>query len=259
QRFRDLRNFLLQRLVQPPQLREFLPVAEVQLRPALPQDEAVRVFRNFAQQFDVAFVFRLIDGGGQLVIRLQLVRLVGETIGMIQLHQLLPKLRQLRFLLGGQLLFLVRRRRQFFVVLVRLRLGALVIFRGLHPFLPAAARERLQKLPPVIHREPQPVALLIMLPQPPEQHRLHGVNARFLLGIIRFQFRKLRPRARHKLTKFFQLWTYVDDGGCFHSLKTFLRTKLAEVAFAFTDFYSGHSRRNSFQILYCIFLVLLRS
>src|ERR1035441_2041348 len=44
-----------------------------------------------------------------------------------------------------------------------------------------------------------------MLAQKPEQHGLHGVNARFLLGVIRFQSRQLRPRARHKLTQLFQL------------------------------------------------------
>ena len=80
QRFRDRRDFFLQRLVQPPQLREFLLVAKIQVRPALPQDEAVRVFRDFAQQFDVAGVLRLIDGGGQLVIRLQLVRLSSKIV-----------------------------------------------------------------------------------------------------------------------------------------------------------------------------------
>ncbi len=111
--------------MQPLQLRQFLHILEIQLRPALPQDEAVRVFRDGTQCLDVAIVFRLIDGGGQLVIRLQLVRLVGKTVGMIQLHQLLPKLRQLCFLLGGQIFLLVRRRRQFFVILVRLSFGLL--------------------------------------------------------------------------------------------------------------------------------------
>jgi hypothetical protein len=51
----------------------------------------------------------------------------------------------------------------------------------------------------------------------PEQHGLHGVHARFLLGEIRFQFRQLRPRARHKLTQLLQLWNNVSDWlGGFH-------------------------------------------
>ena len=88
--------------MQPLQLRQFLHVFEIQRRPALPQHEALRVFRDFAQRLDVAVVLRLIDGGGQLVIRLQFVRLMGKTVGMIQLHQFFPEPRQLRFLLGGQ-------------------------------------------------------------------------------------------------------------------------------------------------------------
>jgi hypothetical protein len=101
----------------------------------------VRVFRDGAQRLDVAVVLRLIDGGGQLVIRLQLVRLVGEAVRMIQLDQLLPELRQLRFLLGGQWRLLVRRRRQFFVILVQSRLGLLEIFLGLFHFVGVVADE----------------------------------------------------------------------------------------------------------------------
>ena len=83
QRFDDDLDFCRQRLVQPPQLRQFHLVAEIQVRPALPQDEAVRVLRDFAQQFDVAVVLRRIDGGGQFVIRLLFFRLVGKTVWMI--------------------------------------------------------------------------------------------------------------------------------------------------------------------------------
>ena len=54
----------------------------------------MRVFRDFAQRLDVAGVFRLIDGGSRLVIRLQLVRLVGEAVGMIELDQILSHPRQ---------------------------------------------------------------------------------------------------------------------------------------------------------------------
>ena len=61
-------DFQLQRLMQPPQLREFRRVAEIQRHPALAQDEAVRVFRDLPQRLDVARVLRPIDGGGQLVI-----------------------------------------------------------------------------------------------------------------------------------------------------------------------------------------------
>ena len=39
-----------------------------------------------------------------------------------------------------------------------------------------------------------------MLAQKPEQHGLHGINTRFLFGVISFQFRQLCLRARHKLT-----------------------------------------------------------
>jgi hypothetical protein len=44
----------LQRLIQPPQLADFRRIAEIEARPALAQDEAVRVIRNFAQRLDVA-------------------------------------------------------------------------------------------------------------------------------------------------------------------------------------------------------------
>ena len=43
---------------------------------------------------------------------------------------------------------------------------------GLLRFLVVAAHERIQKLPPVIHDQPQPVAPLVMLAQLPEQNRL---------------------------------------------------------------------------------------
>jgi hypothetical protein len=78
QRFDDGDDFQLQRLMQPPQLRQFHLVAEIQARPALPQDEARRVFRDFAQRLDVARLFRAIDGSGQLFVSRQLVRLVRE-------------------------------------------------------------------------------------------------------------------------------------------------------------------------------------
>jgi hypothetical protein len=101
----------------------------------------VRIFRDLAQQFYVAGIFRLIDGGGKLVIRLQFVRLIGKTVGMIQLHQLLPKLRQLRFLFDGQFFLFVRRRRQFFVIRVQLRLGLREILLSLFHFVGIVADE----------------------------------------------------------------------------------------------------------------------
>ena len=68
--------------MQPAQLREFRLVAETQGRPALAQDEAVRVFRDLPQRLDVARVLRPVNSGGQLVIRLQLVGLVGKAVGV---------------------------------------------------------------------------------------------------------------------------------------------------------------------------------
>jgi len=68
QRFEHGDDFQLQRLMQPAQLREFRLVAEIQRRPALAQDEAVRVFRDLPQCLDVARVLRPVEGGGQLVV-----------------------------------------------------------------------------------------------------------------------------------------------------------------------------------------------
>jgi hypothetical protein len=44
----------------------FLLHVEPQARPALAEDETVRVFRNLAQRRDVTAVLRAIDGAGEL-------------------------------------------------------------------------------------------------------------------------------------------------------------------------------------------------
>jgi hypothetical protein len=48
-RFEDRDDFQLQRLVQSSQLAKFRLIAEIQARPALTQNEAVRVFRDLPQ------------------------------------------------------------------------------------------------------------------------------------------------------------------------------------------------------------------
>ena len=109
-------------------------------------------------------------------------------------------------------MFLLRHRcRRLLVIFARLRFRLLVVGFGLFRFLLAATHQRVQELPPVIHDEPQPVALLIMLAQLPEQHRLHDINARFLFREINFQLRQARPRTRHKLPQLLQLRIDVND------------------------------------------------
>ena len=61
--------------------------------------------------------FARLMAAGQFMIGFELVRLVGEAVGMIQLHQLFPKPGQLGFLLGGQLLLLGYGCRGFLVIL----------------------------------------------------------------------------------------------------------------------------------------------
>lgn len=61
-------------------------------------------------------------------------------------------------------------------VFIRVHLWFLFRFPRVFRFLLAAARQRIQKPPPIIHDEPQPVALLIMLAQVPEQQRLYRVE-----------------------------------------------------------------------------------
>ena len=56
-------------------------VPEIQARPALTKDKAVRIIRDFPQRFDVAVVFGPIDRAGQLLVSFELIRLVGETFG----------------------------------------------------------------------------------------------------------------------------------------------------------------------------------
>jgi len=62
----------------------FAQLAKLVVRTCAQFFQRFRDRRDFSQRFDVAGVLRLIDGGGQLVIRLQFVRLVGEAVGMIQ-------------------------------------------------------------------------------------------------------------------------------------------------------------------------------
>src|SRR5208283_4784746 len=126
------------------------------------QDEAVRVFRNFAQRLNVAAVLRPIDGRRQLVIRFQLFRLMREAVGVIQLDQFLPQPVQLGFLLRRQLLLPGHRRRRFLIILLGLRPGFGVILLRLPGFLVTAANQRIQILLPIIHNQPEPVALLVM-------------------------------------------------------------------------------------------------
>ncbi len=101
-RFEDGDDFQLQRLMEPSQLAEFLLFAEIQARPALTQDEAMRVIRDLSQCPDVAVVFRLIDGAGELLVSFELVRQVGETVRVKQFDQFLPEPGQLGFILNGQ-------------------------------------------------------------------------------------------------------------------------------------------------------------
>ena len=93
---------------------------------------------------------------------------MGETVGMIQLDQLLPQPVQLRFLVRRQWRLVRHRCRCLFVIFVRLRSGPLVIRLGLFRLLLPAAQQEIEILLPIIQHQPQPVALLVMLAQSPK-------------------------------------------------------------------------------------------
>ena len=57
-------------------MRQFGLITEIQARPALTEDEAVRVLGDFTQRLDVPAVLGPIDGCRELLIRFKLVRLV---------------------------------------------------------------------------------------------------------------------------------------------------------------------------------------
>ena len=79
--FEHANDLQFQTLPEPFQLRNLLAVAEVEAAPALPENESVRVVCDLAQRGEVAGVPRMIDGAGQLLIRCELPRLIGETVG----------------------------------------------------------------------------------------------------------------------------------------------------------------------------------
>jgi len=74
--FEHADDLQFQTLPQPPQLRDLLPVAEVEAAPALPENETVRVVGDLAQRGEVAGVPRMIDRAGQLLIGFELCRLI---------------------------------------------------------------------------------------------------------------------------------------------------------------------------------------
>lgn len=63
----------------------------------------MRIARNPPQRPEVAAVLCVVDRGGQLLVGRQLVRLVGEAVGVVEAHQFLPQLAQFALLLRGQL------------------------------------------------------------------------------------------------------------------------------------------------------------
>jgi hypothetical protein len=59
-------------------------LAEVKARPALPQNETVRIAGNLPQRVEISAVLSPIDRSGQVAIGFELVRLMSETIGVIR-------------------------------------------------------------------------------------------------------------------------------------------------------------------------------
>ena len=51
----------------------------------------------------------------------------------------------------------------------------------------------------------------MVVPQAPEENRLHRLNPRLLVGAGSLQFRQARPRASHKLLKLLQLGVDVEN------------------------------------------------
>ena len=130
------------------------------------------VFRDATQRGQIAVVLRVVNRGGQLVIRLLLLRLVREAVGVKQLHQLPPELAHLGGFPGGEFLLLRQRRRRLRIFPLLLRARLPVFLRDLPGLLLALPHQRFQILPAIADDQPQPVAPLEMRAQP-GLHRLH--------------------------------------------------------------------------------------
>ena len=89
----------------------------------LPHNEAVRIARHLPQRPEVAAVLRTVDRRGQLLVGRQLVRLVGEAVGVVEAHEFLPQLAQLALLLGSQLAARGQRLGRLLIFLLTARFG----------------------------------------------------------------------------------------------------------------------------------------
>ena len=147
-----------------------------------------------------AVVLRVVDRRGQLVIRLLLLRLVREAVGVKQFHQLPPELAHLGGFPGGEFLLLRQRRRRLRIFLLLLRARLPVFLRDLPGLFLALPHERFQILPAIADDQPQPVAPLKMLAQPGKQPGLHRLHLRLFDREARFQLRQPRPRRIHQRT-----------------------------------------------------------
>ncbi len=118
-------------LPQSPQLCDLLVVAEVEISPAFSENESVRVVGDLAQCGEVARVPRMIDRAGQLFIRFELLRVIGETVGMIELHELAPERTHFVGFSLGKLSLVLHRRCGFLVFPLCLCLRLLKLFAHL--------------------------------------------------------------------------------------------------------------------------------
>ena len=129
------------------------------------------VFRDLAQRGQIAVVLRVVNRGGQLVIRLLLLRLMREAVGVKQLHQLPPELAHLGGFPGGEFLLLRQRRRRLRIFSITMRARLPAFLRDLRGLFLALPHERFQILPAIADDQPPPVAPLEMLAQPGKQRR----------------------------------------------------------------------------------------
>jgi hypothetical protein len=136
----------------------------------------------------------MMDRAGQLLIRCELPRLIGETVGMMEPHEPAPERAHLTGLGLGKLALVLHRRGGLVVFPLRLRLRLPELPARLLRLLLAAAEQRIEELLPVAHDEPQRVASPVVLRQLFEKGRLHGIRLRLFNRVGGLQFRQPRPR-----------------------------------------------------------------
>ena len=157
----------------------------------------------------------MIDRAGQLFIRFELPRLMGETVGMMEPHELAPERAHLIGFGVGKLALVLHCRSGLIVFPLRLRLRLPELPARLLRLLLAAAEQRIEELLPVAHDEPQRVAFPVVLRQLFEKGRLHCIRLRLFNRVGGLQFRQPRPRRSHERGETLRLGIHIHhDARC---------------------------------------------